>query len=111
MTDPAASVIPALLVLAAILLWWHSTVRALDRARDAARALCRRRGWQLLDQTVSLRAVRPRRGDKGLCLERSYRFEFSADGETRQPGGVLMAGGRILRVWADGPEGRVIEEA
>lgn len=103
-------VIPALLVLGAVVLWWHASVNALDRARRAAGAFCRRQDWQLLDQTVRIVARAPRRGGAGWVLMRRYRFDFSADGESRCPGGVVMFGSRPHRIWADGPNGRVIED-
>jgi len=106
--DPA-TLIPLLLAFAAVLLWWHSAVRSLDRARDVARELCDRHGWQLLDQTVALRSIRIARGARGLCLERRYRFEFSADRQSRAPGGVTTRAGRPTAFWANGPDGRIIE--
>jgi len=110
MTESAGSVIPALLLLAAAALWWHGAVRALDAAREAARAFCRRQGWQLLDQTVSMASVTPRRSRGGWALVRRYRFDFCPDGQSRRQGGLLLLGGRPLRIWSDGPEGRVVEE-
>lgn len=109
MTGDPAALIPLLLAFAAVLLWWHAAVRSLDRARDAALAICTRNGWQLLDQTVTLRSIRISRGARGLCLVRRYRFEFSADRQSRLPGGVTTAAGHATEIWADGPEGRVIE--
>jgi hypothetical protein len=109
-TGSAGSVIPALLLLAAAGLWWHGSIRALDAARAAARAFCRRQGWQLLDQTVSIASIAPRRSGGGWVLMRRYRFDFCPDGESRRPGGVLLHGGRPLRIWSDGPDGRVVEE-
>lgn len=106
--DPA-TVIPLLLAFAAVLLWWHAAVRSLDRARDVARDLCARHGWQLLDQTVTLRSIRITRGARGLCLTRRYHFEFSADRLSRMPGGVSTRAGRPIELWADGPDGRIIE--
>jgi hypothetical protein len=106
----AGSVIPALLLLAAAGLWWHASVRALDAARDAARSFCRRQGWQLLDQTVSIASVAPRRSGAGWVLVRRYRFDFCPDGQSRNAGAVLMHGGRPMRIWSDGPDGRVVEE-
>lgn len=107
MTD---SLIPFALLMAAAGLWWHASVQALDRARACARDFCRRQQWQLLDQTVSLRALRPVRGARGLCLRRHYAFEFSADRQQRLAGGLITLGSRPVRIWADGPEGRVIED-
>lgn len=110
MGDPAASAIPFLLLLAALGLWWHASVQALDRARNAARVFCRRQQWQLLDQTVSIQSRYPQRGGFGWLLVRRYRFDFCPDGSRRLTGGVLMRGHRPLRIWADGPDGRVVEE-
>lgn len=103
-------IIPALLLLAAALLWWHASVNALDRARESARAFCKRQDWQLLDQTVRIVSRAPRRGGAGWVLVRRYRFDFCPDGRTRQPGGLLLFGSRPYRIWADGPDGRVVEE-
>ncbi|MDT8409796.1 MAG: DUF3301 domain-containing protein [Wenzhouxiangellaceae bacterium] len=105
-----ASAIPAMLALAGLLLWWHSSVQALDRARALAGRFCKRQDWQLLDQTVSIASLRPRRTENGWCLVRIYRFEFCPDGSSRLGGGLLMNGARPLRIWADGPDGRVLEE-
>jgi len=102
--------IPLALLFGALLLWWHASVRALDRARELARAFCRRQHWQLLDQTVSLRGLRPMRDTRGLCVARTFGFEFSADRSSRMRGGIRIHGTRAVRIWADGPDGRVIEE-
>ncbi len=108
-TDMSAT-IPALLVLAAAALWWHGWIQALERARVLARNFCHHQQWQFLDQTVSLRQVRVTRGERGLVLIRTWRFEFSADGSQRLSGGLITVGADPLRIWADGPEGRVIQQ-
>ncbi|MEX0915187.1 MAG: DUF3301 domain-containing protein [Wenzhouxiangellaceae bacterium] len=102
--------IPALLLLAALGLWWHASVQALDRARQAARNFCQRQQWQLLDQTVTIQSRYAQRGGYGWQLVRRYRFDFCPDGSNRLPGGILMHGKRPLRIWADGPDGKVVEE-
>ncbi|HSH26175.1 MAG TPA: DUF3301 domain-containing protein, partial [Wenzhouxiangella sp.] len=73
----------ALLMLAAVVVFWISAVNARDHARDLARSFCKRQGWQLLDQTVALRSLRPVRASNGLRWQRRYRFEFSPDGSAR----------------------------
>ena len=103
-------VIPALLVLGAALLWWHASVNALDRARECARGFCSKQDWQLLDQTVRIVSRSPRRGGMGWILVRRYRFDFCPDGQSRQPGGILLHGNQPFRIWADGPDGRVVED-
>lgn len=110
MSGDLSATIPALLVLAALALWWHGWIQALDRARALAGDFCRNQQWQLLDQTVSLRGMRISRGERGLLLVRNWRFEFSADGSQRLSGGLITAGARPLRIWGDGPDGRVIVE-
>lgn len=102
--------IPALLLLGALGLWWHASIQALDRARQVARNFCGRQHWQLLDQTVSIQSRYVRRGGYGLEMVRRYRFDFCPDGSSRMAGGLLMQGSRPLRIWADGPDGKVVEE-
>lgn len=110
MNGTPEAVIPLLLTLGAVGLWWAGAVAARDRAIAAARVLCREEGWQLLDETVALARLRPVRGDRGLQLERRYRFEFSADGGERSAGGVRLVGGIVTLRWAEMPGGRVIEQ-
>ena len=109
MSGSAQAVIPLLLALGAVALWWAAALAARDRAIDAARRLCRREGWQLLDQTVAMERFRPVRSERGVAGDRRYRFEFSTDGGQRRAGGVRLVGGRVERVWADAPDGRLIE--
>jgi len=100
-----------LLVLAALALFWLSAVNARDRARALARAFCQRQGWQLLDQTVSLRSLRPTRTADGLRWQRRYRFEFSPEGTVRRAGELTLLGRRVVRIWAETEDsGVVIEE-
>ena len=110
MNDPTTSVIPALLLLGALGLWWHASTQALDRARQVARNFCQRQQWQLLDQTVSIQSRYAQRGGYGLELVRRYRFDFCPDGSSRLTGGLLMRGNRPLRIWADGPDGKIVEQ-
>lgn len=110
MNASAETVIPMLLALSAIALWWAGSVAARDRAIVAARLLCRDQGWQLLDETVALARLRPVRGLRGLELERRYRFEFSADGGERSAGGLRMRGRTVTMRWAETPEGQLIDE-
>lgn len=99
-----------LLALAAVALAWWSAVNALDEARGVARRFCKRQGWQLLDQTVALRSLRPIRTPDGLRLKRRYRFDFSPDGTHRRQGEVTLAAGRLIRVWGELEDGgRLIE--
>ncbi|MFW5926683.1 MAG: DUF3301 domain-containing protein [Wenzhouxiangella sp.] len=99
-----------ILVLAALGLFWASAINARDRAREVARSFCQRQGWQLLDQTVTLRRLRPVRGERGLEWQRLYRFDFSPDGGRRLSGELSLTGRRLDRIWAEREDGgRVIE--
>lgn len=75
--------------------WYDSTV-AKEAAIRAARRACERHNQQLLDETVVLAGLRPRRDTSGrMRLWRHYRFEFSGDGEQRRSGEVTVLGQRI----------------
>jgi hypothetical protein len=90
------SLLPMVLVLAAFWLW-QNALRARERAREQARKLCARSGVQLLDQTVALRRVRPRRvPGGGLRLLRCYGFEVSVDGHDRRRGSLDLLDDEIV---------------
>ncbi len=101
----------ALLALAAAIVFWLSAVNARDRARELARNFCQRQGWQLLDQTVALRSLRPVRTPDGVRWQRRYRFDFSPEGTGRRAGELTLMGRRVIRIWGETEEsGVVIEE-
>lgn len=100
----------ALLLLAAVVVFWISAVNARDRARELARGFCERQGWQLLDQTVALASLRPVRTAEGLRWQRRYRFDFSPEGTARLRGELTLAGGRVVRVWGELEDGRRLIE-
>lgn len=100
----------ALLLLAALCLWWLSAIQARDRARSVAAAFCQRHGWQLLDQTVTLSSMRPVRAHDRLCWRRRYRFDFSPDGGTRKSGELTLEGNRAVTITAEMPEGGTLVE-
>lgn len=88
--------VPFLLVLLAIYLW-QASLRAKERARRFATALCADAGVQLLDQTVSLQRLRIRRGDDGrLHWLRRYRFELSTNGSDRHHGSLDVTRDRLV---------------
>ena len=100
----------ALLVLGFLALWWHTSVQSRELARELARKFCQRQGWQLLDQTVALASMRPRRNGDRWRMWRRYRFEFSPDGGRRRCGEVALIGHRLDRISAEIGDGhRLIE--
>ncbi len=100
----------AILIVAALALWWHWSLQARDLARHRARLFCKQQGWQLLDQTVALASVWPKRDGDNLRLRRVYRFDFSPDGGARRHGELVMLGRRLLQISAELEDGgRLIE--
>jgi hypothetical protein len=90
----------ALLALLAAILgiawFWHDSLGARERANEAALETCRSTGAALLDGTVAFRRLQPVRiGGGSLQLRRTYVFDYSRDGVTRQQGFVVMTGHSI----------------
>ena len=85
-----------LLVAGFGLLFWRDSLGAREQARAASSRACRQMGVQLLDDTVALERLWPRRDRDGrLKLERLYVFEFTDTGQRRQTGSVLLVGSRV----------------
>ncbi len=85
------------LLVAGIGLWfWRDSLGAREQARAASARACQQMGVQLLDDTVALERLWPRRDRDGrLKLERLYVFEFTDTGQRRQVGNVLLVGWRV----------------
>jgi len=85
-----------LFLLAAMLAlawFWHDSLGARETANAAALETCGRMGATLLDGTVAFRrleTVRVAGGAPGL--RRTYVFEYTLDGSTRQQGFVVLTG-------------------
>jgi len=70
---------------------------------------CQQIQAQFLDQTASLKKIRPIRGSNGrLALERIYTFEFSRDREKRLQGQVTIIGNHVTQVLLDEDGGATI---
>lgn len=84
-------------VLGALAWLWYDSVRARDAGIAAVRDACAAEGLQLLDETMSIRSLRPARDEDGqLALGRSYDFEFSDTGNNRRRGSVVLIGQRVV---------------
>ena len=85
-----------LFVLAAMLAlawFWHDSLGAREAANAAALETCGRMGAALLDGTVAFRRLEAVRVAGGtLGLRRTYVFEYTLDGATRQQGFVVQTG-------------------
>lgn len=83
----------AFMLLAACAAWWWRAHGVRERALLLARQHCVRQGVELLDENVALRRLRLRRDQRGqLRLAREFSFEFTATGQERYAGSILMFG-------------------
>jgi hypothetical protein len=86
----------------AFALFWHDALGARDSANDAARETCVATGGVLLDGTVAFRSIKVVRDAGGwLAFERTYVFDYTLDGNTRQQGFVVMFGQRVQTIGLD----------
>jgi hypothetical protein len=70
---------------------WHDNMQVRELANRIAVDACKRQSLQFLDGTVALAALKPRlRG--GLCIERTYVFDYTVDGTGRLHGFLIMRG-------------------
>lgn len=92
-----STLIVVALAFAALGAWYDST-RVREAANRVAADLCRRQSLQLLDGTVALAALRPRWGGRGLRLERTYVFDYTAAGTARASGFIVMLGRDVQHV-------------
>lgn len=92
---------PTLLILmivgALAFSYWSASRAAAERADAVGRNACRVAGVQWLDETVHASGLRLQRGDDGrLGFERSFRFEYSEDGDDRHVGRLVLRGQRLV---------------
>lgn len=86
---------------------WLAGLRARDAAMDAARRACDAEGVQLLDDTVALESLRPRRDSDGaVALRRIYHFEFSDTGDNRLHGSVTLVRAEVEAVYLEPHHGQ-----
>ena len=72
------------------------SLRASERAVAHCKRLCEEHDLQLLDQTVSLKRLRPYWGSEGIRLRRTYGFDCSRDGVERLGGELTLIGTRLI---------------
>lgn len=76
--------------------FWHDSMRARETGVRAVRAACAAEGLQLLDETIAIARLRPRRDRSGqLSWLRVYQFEYSDTGDNRRPGSVQLLGNHV----------------
>ena len=87
-----------LLVLGGAGFFFFTAARAAaERATEIGRDACQAAGVQWLDQSVHAIGMRLRRKEDGwLGLERSFRFEYSEDGQERHVGRLVLMGDELV---------------
>jgi hypothetical protein len=77
--------------------FWSAGRAAAERAETMGRDACRVAGVQWLDQSVHAIGFRLCRHDNGwLGLERTFRFDYSINGEDRHVGRLVLRGERLV---------------
>ncbi len=86
-----------MIVTAMAFAFWSAGRAAAERAEALGRDACRRASVQLLDQTVHETGLGLCRHDNGwLGLERTFRFDYSIDGDDRHVGRLVLRGDRLV---------------
>ena len=80
-------------LLVGILFYWSSSQKIREIAFKAAKVYCQKMDIQMLDDYVALNALWLKRDEYGkMRVWRSYLFEFTATGEDRYNGKIIMLG-------------------
>ncbi len=100
-SKPHIGRMPTLLILMIIgalaFSYWSAARAAAERADAVGRNACRAAGVQWLDETVHASGLRLQRGEDGkLGFERTFRFEYSEDGNDRHIGRLVLRGDRLV---------------
>jgi hypothetical protein len=86
-----------MIVSATAVSFWSAGRAAAERAEALGRDACQVAGVQWLDQSVHAIGLRLCRHDNGwLGLERTFRFDYSIDGEDRHVGRMVLRGLRLV---------------
>jgi hypothetical protein len=80
-------------LLAVLAGFWHSSLAARELANRVAMETCASASVQMLDGTVAIHRLRiVRTGDAPLAWRRTYVFDYTTDGYSRQRGFVVLTG-------------------
>ncbi|MDG2518920.1 DUF3301 domain-containing protein [Lysobacter soli] len=86
-----------MIVAAMAFAFWSASRAAAERAEAVGRDACRAAGVQWLDQSVHAIGLRFYRQDSGwLGFERTFRFDYSINGEDRHIGKLVLRGDRLV---------------
>jgi len=79
-------------LLLAIGWFWLSSLRARELANEIGKTLCKRRGYQFLDETVAMSRITLTRTDEGIRIKRIYSFDYAKSGYQRERGWLMLTG-------------------
>jgi len=83
-------------LLALVVVFWHSSLAARELANRVAQEACTGAQVQMLDGTVAIHRLRiVRSDDQPLAWHRTYVFDYTADGYSRQRGFVVLTGDSV----------------
>lgn len=86
----------AVALLASLAGFWHSSLAARELANRVAMETCTSANVQMLDGTVAIHRLRiVRTGDAPVAWHRTYVFDYTTDGFSRQRGFVVMTGDNV----------------
>ena len=90
----------AFLLFLVLLVWfWKDGIESRDLAIRAARETCKHNNIQFLDGSASLQNIKPfYTRNHGPGLKRTYTFDYSDDGISRQTGCIMMENMHITTV-------------
>lgn len=92
-----SSLLLTMICVAVLFAYWSAARGAAERAEEVGRDACRAAGVQWLDQTVHANGLRLRRGANGwMGFERSFRFEYSHEGNDRHVGRLVLRGNQLI---------------
>ena len=85
-------------LLMLVVYWWRSSEQK-RIAIAAARAYCKERNLQLLDETLLFEKFSlDRSWGKGRMLCRKYSFDYCLSGQDRHTGEIILHGYRVRRI-------------
>ena len=86
-----------ILILGGLAWLWFDSLKAREAAIRAAREVCAAEGLMLLDYTVAISGLKPKRGEDGrFRLQRAYDFEYTDTGNNRLKGSLVLLGHRLV---------------
>jgi hypothetical protein len=86
----------AVALFAAVAFFWHSSLAARELANKVAMETCASANVQMLDGTVAIHRLRlVRTPDGPFAWHRTYVFDYTSDGFSRERGFVVLTGDSV----------------